>query len=135
MPCDIFNSLYKSITPKLIAIDALITLIYIRPDYSVGKIIQISCGHSPAYRLSICEVDELNNFQLPLGVIPHEIHQQFDFELNASYKNFLALDGALEIRGDFYQFYQKSITRILKLLAGSEYGVGALLMASVNDIQ
>ena len=134
-PCDIVNHVHQFITPKLIEIDAFITMIYLRLDHPRRRIIAVSCGHSPALKLRTSGTDELGHSQLPLGVLPTEVYQQCEHELNPGDKVFLSSDGVSEKRNKAGEFYLEQMNRMLGSFAGSEFGAGALLGAMVRDIE
>lgn len=134
-PSDIVNRVHALITPKLIEIDAFITLIYIRLDSVQGHVATVSCGHAPPCRLRAGTIEGLGTSQLPLGVLHTEIYRQNVTDLRADDKIFMASDGISERRNQVGKFYQDDMNRILKSFSDSDYGVGALVGAIVADVE
>ena len=134
-PSDIVNKIHSSLTSKLIEIDTFITLIYLRIDRVSNTISTVSCGHAPALRLRKSGIDELGNSQLPLGVLLDEVYRQHESDFLTDDKIFMASDGVFEKRNKNGEFYHEGMRKIIDFFAASDYGIGSLVGAMVNDIE
>ncbi|MDP9902267.1 PAS domain S-box protein [Variovorax ginsengisoli] len=71
-PADILKAVHDAMTPHLQALDAFVTLSYVRIDRAAGTLTWVGCGHEEAL---LCKADGssvlLHNQQPPLGVLEH----------------------------------------------------------------
>lgn len=71
-PADILKAVHDAMTPHLQALDAFVTLCYVRIDRAAGTLTWVGCGHEEAL---LCKADGssvlLHNQQPPLGVLEH----------------------------------------------------------------
>jgi PAS domain S-box-containing protein len=69
-PAEILASVDRAITPHLQALDAFVTLCYLRIDLRAGTLTWVGCGHEESVLLrSDGQIEVLHNQQPPLGVL------------------------------------------------------------------
>ena len=77
-PAEIINALHHNLTPRLIELNAFVTLALYRFDSNAGTLCFVNAGHTPGLlaRKEGNRVEAISGDNLPIGVIPDEIYTQ-----------------------------------------------------------
>lgn len=104
-PAAIVNSIHRALTPKLIALESFVTLVYLRLNRARQELTVVSCGHLPPVRLHSGQATRLGNAQVPMGILEDEHYLESRHAFLPGDALFIASDGLIEAQsasGDFY---------------------------------
>jgi PAS domain S-box-containing protein len=94
-PEEIVSHVNAAMTPRLQALNAFVTLVYLRIDLASNRLVWVGCGHEEPLVLCPDGVDLLlQNQHPPLGVLLDEKIEQSECDFNETDTLFLASDGA-----------------------------------------
>ncbi len=104
-PADIVNSIHRALTPKLIALESFVTLVYLRLNRARQELTVVSCGHLPPVRLHAGQASRLGNAQVPMGILKDEHYLESRHAFLPGDALLISSDGLIEaqsLAGDFY---------------------------------
>lgn len=104
-PADIVNSIHRALTPKLIALESFVTLVYLRLNRARQELTVVSCGHLPPVRLHAGRASRLGNAQVPMGILENEHYLESRHAFLPGDALLISSDGLIEaqsLAGDFY---------------------------------
>lgn len=104
-PAAIVNSIHRALTPKLIALESFVTLVYLRLNRARQELTVVSCGHLPPVRLHGLSATRLGNAQVPMGILEDEHYLESSHAFLPGDALLIASDGLIEaqsLTGDFY---------------------------------
>lgn len=104
-PAAIVNSIHRALTPKLIALESFVTLVYLRLNRARQELTVVSCGHLPPVRLHSGQAMRLGNAQLPMGILESEHYLESRHAFLPGDALLMTSDGLIEaqsVSGDFY---------------------------------
>ncbi len=94
-PAAIVSHVNQAMAPQLQALDAFVTLVYIRIDLENNAVTWVGCGHEEALLFSEAGTSRLlHNQHPPMGVLLAEVFEQSNTYLGPADALFLASDGA-----------------------------------------
>lgn len=96
-PKSIVSHVSRVMGPQLQALDAFVTLVYIRIDLAKNTVTWVGCGHEEALVLSATgPAHSLENQHPPMGVLLTEEFEQSECHFGATDSLFLTSDGATD---------------------------------------
>lgn len=115
-PAAIVASLHEAMTPSLQALDAFVTLSYVRLDSSRNELTWVGCGHEEGFLADARgQVVRLQNQQPPVGVVQSQDYTQQTCPFEPGQWLMLCSDGVADaIASDGRRIGQEPITRELE---------------------
>lgn len=93
-PADIVAAVHRVMTPHLQALEAFVTLVYLRVDSRRGMVSWVGCGHEESLLVRQDGSTELlSNQHPPMGVLEEKMFMQDELPLHAGEALFLCSDG------------------------------------------
>lgn len=104
-PAAIVSHVHQAMAPQLQALEAFVTLVYIRIDLQGNAVTWVGCGHEETLLMGAGQHRcRLQNKHPPLGVLLNEVFEQSEHHFGATDALFLASDGASDaLTGDGQQ--------------------------------
>ncbi len=104
-PASIVNSIHRTLTPKLIALESFVTLVYLRMNRARNQLTVVSCGHLPPVRLHAGTATRLGNPQLPMGILEDEYYLESSHDFFPGDALLISSDGLIEAQSPDGNFY------------------------------
>lgn len=104
-PAAIVNSIHRALTPKLMALESFVTLVYLRLNHARQELTVVNCGHLPPVRLHQGKAIRLGNAQVPMGILEREEYLESRHDFLPGDALLISSDGLIEAQnraGDFY---------------------------------
>ncbi len=136
-PCDIVASVHRTMTPHLQALEAFVTLVYLRIDTLRDRVTWVGCGHEETMitRAGQASPELLANQHPPLGVLDSDSFMQDDAPLAAGDALFLCSDGLTDaVRADGERVGRELLNQTLQQLLREQQAPAAVLHSLRRDI-
>lgn len=104
-PEAIVNSIHRALTPKLMALESFVTLVYLRLSHARQELTVVNCGHLPPVRLHDGQAIRLGDAQVPMGILEDEQYLASRHDFLPGDALLISSDGLIEAQnsdGDFY---------------------------------
>lgn len=136
-PCEIVAAVHRSMTPTLQALDAFVTLSYLRVDLARHRLSWVACGHEETLlaRAGLEAPLVLGNQHPPLGVLSEQQFQQDSITLQDGDLLFLSSDGLSDaLLGDGSHLGREAVAEALQRLAALHPSSTAVLHAMRREL-
>ncbi len=136
-PCEIVAAVHRSMTPTLQALDAFVTLSYLRVDLARHRLSWVACGHEETLlvRAGLEAPIVLGNQHPPLGVLSEQRFEQDSITLQAGDLLFLSSDGLSDaLLADGSHLGREVVAQALLRLAALHPSPTAVLHAMRRDL-
>lgn len=136
-PCEIVAAVHRSMTPTLQALDAFVTLSYLRVDLARHRLSWVACGHEESLlvRAGLAAPIVLGNQHPPLGVLSEQQFQQDSIALQDGDLLFLSSDGLSDaLLSDGQHLGREAVAVALQRLATSHPSPMAVLHGIRRDL-